>query len=107
MKKEKIFKIIITIIYFVVAISLFLYFLDSTIHPDAMGINFISSLPLLPISIFLTIYAIKSLINIIQNKIKITILDKIILILFIIILIITLYLEMVKILVMGENSYRN
>ncbi len=94
MKKEKIFKIIISIIYVVVAISLFLSFLDSTIHQDAMGINFISSLPLLPISIFLIMYAIKSLINIIQNKIKITILDKILLILFIIILIVTLLEKM-------------
>lgn len=94
MKKEKIFKIIISIIYVVVAISLFLSFLDSTIHQDAMGINFISSLPLLPISIFLIMYAIKSLINIIQNKIKITFLDKILLILFIIILIVTLLEKM-------------
>ena len=80
MKKEKLLKIVITIIYFIIAIEFFVSFLDATIHPDTMGINFICSLPLLPVSIFLLVYAIKSTINIIQNKIKITIIDKITLI---------------------------
>lgn len=90
LKKKKIIKSIITIIYFIIAIELFISFLDTLIHPDAMGINFICSLPLLPVSIFLIVYAIKSTINIIQNKIKITIIDKIISILFIIIFILSL-----------------
>ncbi len=34
MKKEKIFKIIITIIYFMIAILSFISFIDATIHPD-------------------------------------------------------------------------
>ncbi len=82
MKKEKIIKIIITIIYIIIAIGLFISFLDSAIHPDAMGINFICSLPLLPISIFFIVYAIKSVIDIRKNKTKITIIDKIVMILF-------------------------
>lgn len=84
MKKEKLLKIVITIIYFIIAVELFVSFLDTVMHTDAMGINFICSLPLLPVSIFLIVYAIKSTINIIQNKIKITIIDKIALIFFII-----------------------
>lgn len=90
MKKEKIIKGIITIIYFIIAIALFISFLDVVMHPDAMGINFICSLPLLPISIFLIINAIRSTINIFQNKIKITIIDKIISITSIIIFILSL-----------------
>ena len=82
MKKEKIIKIIITIIYIVIAIGLFICFLDAAMHSDAMGINFISSLPLLLISLFLLVYAIKSAIDIIKDKTKITIIDKIIIILF-------------------------
>jgi len=95
MKKEKIIKCIITIIYFIIAIELFISFLDTVMNPDAMGINFICSLPLLPISIFLIIYTIRSTINIIQNKIKITIIDKIILISFIIIFILTLLIYII------------
>ena len=59
--KQKIIKIITIIINFIVAIGLFTNFLDSAIHPDGMGINFICSLPTLPISIALIIYAIKSI----------------------------------------------
>ena len=47
MKKEKIVKGIITIIYFIIAIELLISFLDATMHPDAMGINFICLLPAL------------------------------------------------------------
>ncbi len=75
---KKIFKIIITIIYFIIAIDFFISFLDAIMHPDSMGINFICSLPLFPFSIALLVYAIKSVINIVQNKIKITLVDKII-----------------------------
>ena len=68
MKKDKIIKCIITIISFIIAIGLFISFLDTITHSDAMGINFICSLPLLLISISLVIYAVKSTINIIQNN---------------------------------------
>jgi len=90
MKKEKLLKIVITIIYFIIAIELFISFLDVVMHPDAMGINFICSLPSFPISIFLIIYTIKSTINIIQNKIKITTIDKITLVFFIIVFVFAL-----------------
>ncbi len=76
--QEKIIKIITIIINFIVAIGLFTNFLNSAIHPDGMGINFICSLPILPISIALIIYAIRSIIDVIQNKVKITFIDKII-----------------------------
>lgn len=82
MKKEKIIKVIITVIYIIIAIGLFICFLDTAMHPDAMGINFISSLPLLLISIFFIVYTAKCTIDIIKNKTKITIIDKIIIILF-------------------------
>ncbi len=51
-------------------------------HLDVMGINFICSLPLLLISILFVVYAIKSTIDIVKNKVKVTIIDKIIIILF-------------------------
>ena len=81
--KQKIIKIITIIINFIMSIALFTNFFNATIHTDGMGINFICSLPALPISIALIIYAIMSIINVFQNKVKITIVDKIIIGIFI------------------------
>ncbi len=49
-----------------------------------MGINFVCSLPALSMAVFALLYAIKSIINILKNKTRITTLDNIIFILFII-----------------------
>ena len=76
--KQRIIKIITIIINFIMSIALFTHFFNAVIHPDGMGINFICSLPALLISIALIIYTIMSIINVFQNKIKITIVDKII-----------------------------
>ena len=77
-----ILKVIITLIYFIIGVQLCISFLDTVIHPDAMGINFIASLPTLPLSIFLIWLALKSTINIIKHNFKVTTIEKIILIFF-------------------------
>lgn len=82
-----ILKVTITLIYFIIAIQLFISFLDTVIHPDSMGINFISSLPTVPISFFLIWYSVKSTINIIKNNFKLTTIDKILLVFFLILII--------------------
>ena len=92
MKKEKIIKFLILAIYFVVAIGLILSFVDTVIHPDSMGINVICTLPLFIVSIFIIIYIIKSIIDIINNKIKINIIDKVLLVCLIYFGIITLFI---------------
>lgn len=90
MKKEKVFKIILTIVYFIIAIGLLIGFINAVKYPDGMGINTVSSLPLLPISIALFAYVIISIINIAKNKIKIHIIEKVIFILLIVLFIFAL-----------------
>lgn len=81
---KKVIKVIVIIGYLVMAIELFGFFLDNIAHSDAMGINFICSLPILPMSIFLVVLSIISLNDFIHNSFRITILDKILLIIFLI-----------------------
>ena len=79
MKKTKIIKIIITIIYLLLALILFINFLNSMQNSDKMSINFLCSILPLPFIVYLIISAYKSFKAIIQNNLKITIIDKIIL----------------------------
>lgn len=86
MKREStkiIIKIFVIIISLVTSIGLFTVFLDAALHPDGMGINFICSLTSFPVSVALFVYSIISIINIFKNKIEITVIDKILIALFI------------------------
>jgi hypothetical protein len=87
MKKEKIVKILTIIVSLIMAIGLFITFLElraSNINSSAIvGLYLFHILPYLLIYIALIIYVIKSIINIIQNKVKITSIDIAILVLFI------------------------
>lgn len=87
MKKEKIVKILTIIVSSIMAIGLFITFLElraSNINSSSIvGLYLFHILPYLFISIALIIYAIKSVINIIQNKVRITGIDIIIIGLFI------------------------
>ena len=89
MKKEKIVKILTIIASSIMAIGLFITFLEfrASSSGEILGIYLFHVLPLLLtyiiFSMALIIYVIKSIINIIQNKVKITSLDIAILGLFI------------------------
>lgn len=87
MKKEKIVKILTIIVSLIMAIGLFITYLEyraSNINSSAIvGLYLFHILPYLLISIALIIYVIKSISNMIQNKVKITFIDIAILGLFI------------------------
>ena len=83
MKKEKIVKILTIIVSSIIVIGLFRKFLQIDASSTQVGLYLFHVLPLLFIPIALIIYVIKSIINIIQNKVKITVIDIIIIGLFI------------------------
>ena len=83
MKKEKIVKILTIIVSSIIVIGLFRKFLQIEVSSTQVGLYLFHVLPLLFIPIALIIYVIKSIINIIQNKVKITVIDIIIIGLFI------------------------
>ena len=83
MKKEKIVKILTIIVSSIIVIGLFRKFLQIEVSSTQVGLYLFHVLPLLFIPIALIIYVIKSIINIIQNKVKITVIDIIIMGLFI------------------------
>lgn len=83
MKKEKIVKILTIIVSSIIVIGLFGEFLQIEVSSTQVGLYLFHVLPLLFIPIALIIYIIKSIINIIQNKVKITVIDIIIIGLFI------------------------
>lgn len=83
MKKEKIVKILTIIVSSIIVIGLFRKFLQIEVSSAQVGLYLFHVLPLLFIPIALIIYIIKSIINIIQNKVKITVIDIIIIGVFI------------------------
>lgn len=97
MKKEKIIKILVILVSLMAAIGSFITFLElGGFNIDSsviLGLYLFHLLPYLLISIVLIIYVIKSIINIIQNKVKITFIDKVILELLIYSIISSLFLN--------------
>ena len=85
--KKKLIKILSIILYFIFGIIIFIEFLNAKNSPDAMGLNFAITLLLMPISIFSIVYGIISIVKMFKNKIKITIIDKLIMIFFVIVII--------------------
>lgn len=84
MKKEKIIKIITIVVSFIVIIGIFVEFFEIySYNYNIKAMVFMWWFPLLLVAIALIIYVVKSIINVIQNKVKINIIDIIILVFFI------------------------
>lgn len=87
MNKKRLIKLLVVIICLIFGIRLFIEFLYAIKNSDPMGLNFAIYLLMMPMSIFSIVYSSISMINIFKNNIKITIIDKLVLIIFSIVII--------------------
>ena len=83
MENKKIIKILTIIVSSIIVIGLLRKILQIEISSTQVGLFLFHVLPFWLIHIALIIYIIKSIINIIQNKVKITVIDIILIVVFI------------------------
>ena len=83
MNKDKIIKVITIIVSLIIAIGMFGDFLESGKSTGNLGLFLFHVLPLLVIPVTLVIYVIKSIFDIIKDRVKISAIDIIIIGLFV------------------------